>query len=301
VEFVSPASLTADEAGILQDLEVLRHGLSRRGEAVSADQAAADLKQRLLVPFGQFVEDDPAGLVGQCFVYVTHVSTIGKRMLACQRVVGGMSRAVESARSSPALLRTSEPLDFLIIRGQQVARTVKHDWGRNRFGPPWVARSVLIFGGLALLLVGILPLQHTLNGSAELAELRDGRGVVVEGVITDVSTEPSSSPRGFSWERADEYCPRYQFETPEGLRYYFEPPACSRDASDVPIGGTAEIIYDPRDTDIAYLNSERASSPLPMLAVSAVGILLGLAILAWQIVPWVRGGAAVRTVRGRRR
>jgi hypothetical protein len=182
-----------------------------------------------------------------------------------------------------------------------MARKSQHDWHRNRYGTPWVARTVLIFGGLAFLLVGILPLPQTLGGSAELDELRDGRGVVVEGVITEVSVGASSQRDGL-FGRADEYCPRYQFEIAAGIYDYFEPPAaCSTDPADVPIGGTAEIIYDPSDTDIAYLNAAEDSSPLPMLGVSVVGITLGLAILAWQLVPLIRGAVAGAKYRRRRR
>ena len=77
-----------DQAGLLEDREVLRDGLTARGDPVPHGQARAELEQRLAVAVGQLVEDHPAGLVGKSLEQqtgpVVHGSTIGKYPLAYQ-------------------------------------------------------------------------------------------------------------------------------------------------------------------------------------------------------------------------
>src|SRR5918998_165910 len=59
VELVAALAPDADEAGLLQDVEVLRDRLPRRSDAVLRQQPAAELEQRLAVALFQLVEDRP--------------------------------------------------------------------------------------------------------------------------------------------------------------------------------------------------------------------------------------------------
>lgn len=43
------------------------------------EQPAANFKERLPIPFGQFVQNDPPGGISQCLEYVTHTPRIGKQ------------------------------------------------------------------------------------------------------------------------------------------------------------------------------------------------------------------------------
>ena len=47
-------------------------------------EPGAQLKQRLLIPFPQFVEDGASGRISKSLEHVAHVTTIGKLVLACQ-------------------------------------------------------------------------------------------------------------------------------------------------------------------------------------------------------------------------
>jgi hypothetical protein len=57
VELVATLAAGPDQAGRLQDLQVLRDGLSGRSQAVSHDQPGAELEERLAVALHEFVED----------------------------------------------------------------------------------------------------------------------------------------------------------------------------------------------------------------------------------------------------
>src|SRR3954451_17672199 len=65
MELVPAFAARPDEPGGLEDVEVLRDGLPRRGEAVLHRQPRADLEQRLVVAIGQLVEDRPPGGIGE--------------------------------------------------------------------------------------------------------------------------------------------------------------------------------------------------------------------------------------------
>jgi hypothetical protein len=67
-----------DEAGVLEDVEVLGDGLTARAHAVPGDQPGAQLEQRLAVPVLQLVEDGAPGRVGEGLEHVAHGPTIGK-------------------------------------------------------------------------------------------------------------------------------------------------------------------------------------------------------------------------------
>jgi hypothetical protein len=78
VELVAALAPAPDEAGCLQDLEMLRDRLSCHGELVPGRQSGAELEQRLPVPFREFVEDRASRGIRQGLEDVTHGQSIGK-------------------------------------------------------------------------------------------------------------------------------------------------------------------------------------------------------------------------------
>src|SRR5450830_1002505 len=72
VDLGSSLAVRTDQAGILQDGQMLGDRLTRRGAAVSHHQARADLEQGLPVTECELVEDRPSRRVGQRLVQVTH-------------------------------------------------------------------------------------------------------------------------------------------------------------------------------------------------------------------------------------
>src|SRR5262245_65164872 len=72
VELVAALASCLDQAGGLEQLEVLRDRLAGRSEPVLGRQARAELEQPLPVPLGQLVEDRAARRVGQGLGEVRH-------------------------------------------------------------------------------------------------------------------------------------------------------------------------------------------------------------------------------------
>src|SRR4051812_14083322 len=101
MELVPALPARGHEAGGLEHVEVLRHRLPRRAEPVLHREARAELEQRLPVTLGELVEQGPSRGIGQGLEDVTHASTIGKCLLACQAEAGA------SRRNSSAPARTS--------------------------------------------------------------------------------------------------------------------------------------------------------------------------------------------------
>ena len=81
VELGAPVLARGHQARLLEHREV-RDGLPRRRDPVAHDQASAQLEERLAVAFGELVEDDPPGLVGEGLEQrtgpVVHEAIIGK-------------------------------------------------------------------------------------------------------------------------------------------------------------------------------------------------------------------------------
>src|SRR4051794_36560816 len=92
MELVPALAAGGDEAGLLQDVQVLGDGLPARAEPVPADQPGAQLEQRLVVPLLELVEDGPPGRVREGFEDVAHDGTIGKYPLACPGLVRRVGR-----------------------------------------------------------------------------------------------------------------------------------------------------------------------------------------------------------------
>jgi len=99
VELVATLAARPDQAGCLQDVEVLRYGLARRADAVTHDQSRTDLEEGLAVAIGQLVENRPSRGVGEgpkdlvAVGCVGHSLRICKWLLACQprRTAAGAS------------------------------------------------------------------------------------------------------------------------------------------------------------------------------------------------------------------
>jgi hypothetical protein len=65
VELVAPRALGSDEAGTLEDVEMLGDRLPAGADAVFRRQAPTELEERLAVAIGQLVENRASGPVGQ--------------------------------------------------------------------------------------------------------------------------------------------------------------------------------------------------------------------------------------------
>ena len=78
MELVPALPPGADEACVLEHLEVLRDGLPGGAETVFHCQSAADLKQGLPVSLDELIQDRPPRRIGECLEQVTPRSlTIG--------------------------------------------------------------------------------------------------------------------------------------------------------------------------------------------------------------------------------
>ena len=84
MELVATLAAHPDEAGVLEDVDVLAHGLSGGDAARLHRQAGTQLEQGLAVPLGQCVDDRASSGVSQRPKDITHDAMIGKRSLACQ-------------------------------------------------------------------------------------------------------------------------------------------------------------------------------------------------------------------------
>lgn len=89
MEFVSALAACRDEAGVFENLEMLRDRLARRTHLMFHHQARADLKEGLAVSCAELIEDRPPGRVRQGLEDVTQAAKIiGKQLLACQGRAG---------------------------------------------------------------------------------------------------------------------------------------------------------------------------------------------------------------------
>src|SRR5690606_23607432 len=77
-------AVCADEADLLQHLEVLGHGLPGEDQVVVVAQAVAELEEGLHVALGERVEDRSPRRSRQGIEDVCHTSRLGKRRLACK-------------------------------------------------------------------------------------------------------------------------------------------------------------------------------------------------------------------------
>jgi hypothetical protein len=84
VKLRATAALGCDKAGVLQNRQVLRDGLSRRADSVPGQQHRAQLEERLAVASCEFIEDEPPGLVVEGLEDRGHPLSIGKSLLAYQ-------------------------------------------------------------------------------------------------------------------------------------------------------------------------------------------------------------------------
>ena len=78
VELVAPLPAGADQADLLEHVEVLRDGLPGQAQLGLRGESCAQLEQRLAISLGQRVQDVPASPRGECVEQVGHHSTIGK-------------------------------------------------------------------------------------------------------------------------------------------------------------------------------------------------------------------------------
>ena len=158
-------------------------------------------------------------------------------------------------------------------------------------GPRRLQTPFLIFGALALIFLGVFALTNLVGQSSEMNDLRNGRGVVVEGTAVDVIKQSNSrSGPGLGAPRIYDYCPEYRFETRDGDIYRMEATVgCSEDVDKLPLGAHADIIYDPRDPNISYVND--TSTVVGAMFLGGGALLAGLAMIGVYI--WIR-------LRGRR-
>src|SRR5690349_11470084 len=86
VELVPAFAPGPHQARLLELIQVLGDRLPGQRDLVLHGQAGADLEERLVVPLGQLVQDQPAGRVRDRLEDVTHRASIGKWWLACRRL-----------------------------------------------------------------------------------------------------------------------------------------------------------------------------------------------------------------------
>jgi uncharacterized protein YdhG (YjbR/CyaY superfamily) len=72
VVFVATFPTSTDQAGTLEDVEVLRDRLARRSKSVFHGQARTDLEECLTVAFDQLIQDRPPCGIGQGFEDIAH-------------------------------------------------------------------------------------------------------------------------------------------------------------------------------------------------------------------------------------
>jgi hypothetical protein len=170
------------------------------------------------------------------------------------------------------------------------------DYGSLTYGPAWARTPVLIFGAIALIFIGVLALSQSIRQTSELNDLRNGRGEVVVGTVVDVVKQTDSRRgRAIGEPRIYRYCPEYQFETLDGDIYQMEASeGCSEDIEKLRLGDEANIIYDPSDPTISYVDSNRSLTGGLVLGGGA--LLVGVSMIGVYI--WIRVGSRGR---GRRR
>jgi hypothetical protein len=170
------------------------------------------------------------------------------------------------------------------------------DYGSLTRGPAWAQTPFLIFCALALIFLGVLGLSQSIRQTSELNDLRNGRGEVVVGTVVDVIKQTDSRRgSGIGAPRIYRYCPEYQFETLDGDIYQMEATEdCSEDVEKLRLGAEADIIYDPSDPTISYVDSDRTLTGGLVLGGGA--FLVGVSMIGVYI--WIRVGARGR---GRRR
>ena len=164
-------------------------------------------------------------------------------------------------------------------------------------GPRRLQTPFLLFGALALIFLGVFALTNLVGQASEINDLRSGRGVAVEGTAVDVITQSNSRRgSGIGAPRVYSYCPEYRFETLDGDIYRMEADVgCSEDVDELPLGAHAEIIYDPSDPGISYVND--TSRVVGAMFLGGGALLAGVAMIAvfiWIKLPARRGN------RGRR-
>jgi len=160
---------------------------------------------------------------------------------------------------------------------------------------------VLVTGGIGLTILGVLALGQSAGGSVELAALRSGDGVVVEGVVVDAVQQQGSVRAPIGQPRGHRYCPQYRFETPSGDIDFLEADSgCTTDRSTIELGHRADIVYDPDDTGVAYLAD--GGPQTTGFVLGGVALAGGAAILTTVAVGATRGrrAGASRKVRRRR-
>jgi hypothetical protein len=166
------------------------------------------------------------------------------------------------------------------------------DYGSLAHGPAWAQTPFLIFCAFALIFIGVLALSQSIRQTSELNDLRNGRGEVVEGTVVDVIKQSDSRRgTGVGAPRIYRYCPEYRFETLDGDIYRMEASeGCSEDIEKLRLGAEADIIYDPSDPTISYVDSNRSLTGGLVLGGGA--LLVGVTMIGVYI--WIR-------VRGLRR
>ena len=153
--------------------------------------------------------------------------------------------------------------------------------------PRWAGTVVLVVGGIGLTVVGLLALSQSIDASGELAALRSGDGVVVEGVVVDAVQQPGTVRAPIGQPRGHRYCPEYRFETEAGENEYLEADSgCSTDRDAIALGHRAVIVYDPDDPGVAYL--AHGGSQVTGIGLGGIALVTGLAMLAGLTVGVVR-------------
>jgi len=110
VQLRTAATLRRDQAGVLEDSQVLRDGLPRRADPVAGQQHGAELEQGLSVAGSKFVEDEPPGLVVEGLEDRGHNSSIGKPLLAYQEMSAGrVTPGAQPIRSANETMIPSGP------------------------------------------------------------------------------------------------------------------------------------------------------------------------------------------------
>jgi hypothetical protein len=177
-------------------------------------------------------------------------------------------------------------------------RSRRPDYGSLTHGPAWAQTPLLIFCALALICVGVLALSQSIRQTSELNDLRDGRGEVVVGTVVDVIKQTDSRRgSGIGAPRIYRYCPEYQFETLDGDTYQMEASeGCSEDRDELRLGARANIVYDPSDPTISYVDSNRSLTG--GLVMGGGALLVGVAMIGVYI--WIRVRARGRGRRSAR-
>jgi hypothetical protein len=103
VELVPALTPGGDQAGFLENIEVLGYRLPTGVDAVFGDEPCAQLEQRLVVPLRELIQDEPSGGISQGSVDV-QLPIIGKSSLAYQ----GVEASDPAARVDPQFARKTD-------------------------------------------------------------------------------------------------------------------------------------------------------------------------------------------------